>query len=318
MKKSHKQLILVIIAAMVFGGIIGAQERDRRGELRGVFVKLAERRVGDQGYMGIVVRPFERDDHLVVLVPREHEELAHSARMMREGDRLEIYYVSEHGQMWIDRFEVERRRVERERSPEEARELEIRRERIRRDRESMEERREGERRIIIRRESEPGPEARREERPHREPPPHEILEHLLREVIARHMEQMGIELREILGHHIGRMHEELMELRTHTEHMRREIEELRHENEMLRMKLHERGEPRREGDRERRDPDRPRGDRERRDPDRPRGERDRPPREVQRDREHDERGEAEHREQREQEVRKDRERDEVIEPASAC
>jgi len=314
MKNSHKQLVLAIIAAMVFGGVLGAQERDRRGELRGVFVKLTERHVGERGYLGIVVRPFERDDHLTVLVPREHEELAHSARMMREGDRIEISYVSEHDQMWIDRIEVERRRVERERSPEESREMEIRRERIRRDRDGMEERREGERRIIIRREGEPGPEARREERPHREPPPHEILEHLLRDVIARHMEHMGMELREILGQHIGRMHEELMELRAHTEHMRREIEELRHENEMLRMKLRERGEPRREGDRERKDPDSPRGDRERRDPDRPGGERDRPPREVQRDREHDERGEAEY---LEQEERRDREHDEVREPASA-
>jgi len=317
MKKSHKELILAMLVLFVLGGVLGAQERDRRGELRGVFVKLAERRVGDQGYMGIVVRPFEQDEHYVVLVPRKNEDLAHSARMMREGDRLEISYVSEHDQMWINRIEVERRRVERERRPEESREMEIRRERIRRDREPMEERREGERRIIIRREGEPGPEARREERPHREPPPHEILEHLLRDVIARHMEHMGMELKEILGQHIGRMYEELMELRAHTEHMRREIEELRHENEMLRMKLRERGEPRREGDRKRRYPDSPRGDRERRDPDQPGGERDRPPREVQRDREHDERVEAEHREQREQEERRDRERDEVREPASA-
>ena len=305
MKKSHKRLILAMLFVFAFGGVLVAKERDRRGELRGVFLKLTERHVGERGYLGIVVRPFEQDEHYVVLVPRENEDLAHAARMMREGDRLEISYVSEHDQMWINRIEVERRRVERERKPEESREMEIRRERIRRDGEGMEERREGERRIIIRREGEPGPEARREERPHRESPPHEILEHLLRGVIARHMEHMGMELKEILGHHIGRMHEEMMELRAHTERMRREIEELRHENEMLRMKLRERGEPRREGDRERRDPDRPRG------------ERDRPPREVQRDRERDERREAEYREQREREERRDRERAEVREPASA-
>ncbi|UCF17803.1 MAG: hypothetical protein JSW59_10125, partial [Phycisphaerales bacterium] len=277
MKKLYKQMMIAVLMVFAFGAVAGAQEGDRRGELRGVFVKLTERQVGDQGYMGIVVRPFERDEHHVVLVPREYEELAHSARMMQEGDRLEISYMREHGQMWIDRIEVERRRAGREADPDGGRRVEMTREIYRRgpermderregerrlelhrqmrregEREHVEARREGERRIVIRREGEPMPEALREERPHREPPPQEMLEQLLRKVIARHMEHMGMELKEILGHHIGRMHEELMELRAHTEHLRREIEELRRQNEMLRMKLRERSEPRREGDRERR------------------------------------------------------------------
>jgi hypothetical protein len=327
MKKSHKHLILALIAVFVFGGVLGAQARDRRGEVGGVFIKLTERHVGERGYMGIVVRPFERDDHLVVLLPDEQDELAHRARRLREGDPIELSFMTEHDQMWARGMgfvakRVERSRVEREMGPEERREMEIRREQIRRDRDRMEERRQGERRIFIRREGEPGPEELREqrlhpeERPHREPPPHEMLEHVLREVFTRHMEHMGMELREMLGHHIGRMHEELMELRAHTEHLRSEIEELRHENEMLRMKLRERDEQHIEGYGYRREPDRPRGDREARglrDPDRPRGNRDREDREVRRDAEHDVREDIEYHEHRQGQQHGDRQRDEVME-----
>ena len=63
MKKSCGTLMIAVLVVFVFGGVVGAQEGDRRGELRGVFVRLAERRVGERGYMGIVVKPFDRDGH---------------------------------------------------------------------------------------------------------------------------------------------------------------------------------------------------------------------------------------------------------------
>jgi len=56
MKKSHIHLILAVLVVFVFGGFLGAEERDRRGDLGGVFIKLTERHIGERQYMGIVVR----------------------------------------------------------------------------------------------------------------------------------------------------------------------------------------------------------------------------------------------------------------------
>jgi len=331
MKKSCGTLMIAVLVVFVFGGVVGAQEGDRRGELRGVFVRLAERRVGERGYMGIVVKPFERDGHVTVLVPQEYEGLARSARALQEGDRLEMSFVTEHGEMWIDRIEAVRRRVEGEGRPEVGKRIEIRREEVRRGPERMEERREGERRlevrremrregepredrregerrIVIRREGERDPDVHRDERPRREPPPHEQLERHLRDAFARHMEHLGMELREILMSHIGRMQEEIQELRMHAEHMRREIEELRHENEMLQRRLRGTNEPPRERDGEAW---------ERREVNRRREEIERHERDMQREREHEERMELERREIRKRNERSDRNPDEAGEPDSS-
>ena len=146
MKKSYRTLMLVVLVVLAFGGILSAQDRDRNGQVRGAFVKLADRQVGDGGYLGIVVKPFDRDDHVTVLVPREHEELRRSAQTMREGDQLEISYTSEHGEMWIKGIEVRRTRTEGDKGSEGGKRVEIRRE-VRRGPERSEERRESERRM---------------------------------------------------------------------------------------------------------------------------------------------------------------------------
>ena len=288
MKKSYRTLMLVALVVLAFGGVLSAQDRDGDGQVRGTFVRLAERRVGDGGYLGIVVNPFDRDDHVTVLVPREHEELRRSARTMQEGDRLEISYAREHGEMWIKNIEVRRTRTEGDKGSEGGKRVEIRRE-VRRgperseerreserrmesrqmrrpaERERMEVRREGERKTMMRREGRRESNRPQEDRRHREPSPHEQLERQLREVFTGHIHRLGMELKEVFGFHIERMQMEIRELRSHAENMRREVEELRAENERLRRQLSQTNEPRREGDREareRRAPDRRTGDRQ--------------------------------------------------------
>ena len=316
MRKSYRTFMIVALVVCVSGGVLVAQDRERGGGIRGVFVRLTERRVGERGYMGIVVKPFESDEHVTVLVPREYEEIARSARTLREGDRLEISFVTAHEEMWIKGMEAVRRQEQGERDPDGGRRVEIRRE-VRREPEREEERRERERRMDVpremrreadrmeeRREGGRWPEARRDERPPREPSPHEQLQGQLRDVIARHMEHMGMELREILAFNIERMQAELHELRAHVENMHREMEELRHENEMLRRQLQETNELRREDDREAR---------ERRELDRRRDEGERREREILRERELVERMETERQEGRERDERdipRDGDRDE--------
>ncbi|MHC4116390.1 MAG: hypothetical protein ACYSWO_02670 [Planctomycetota bacterium] len=306
MKKRYRTLTLVVLVVLAFGGVLVAAEGERSGQLRGVFVRLAERRVGERGYLGIVVKPFERDNHVTVLVPTEYEELRRSARSLEPGDKLEIFYVSEHGEIWIQGIEAERRREEGEKGPEGGKKVEIRRE-VRRGPERGEERREGEkrmevrrqmerpaermrmdarreaeRRIVLRRDSRREPDRPREERARPRPLPHEQLERQLREVITRHVERMSAELREVLTFNIERMQAEIRELRAHAENMRREVEELRAENERLRRQLAERVGPRREDQREMR---------MRRESDRRPGDRERQEREIGRRRERDERRE---------------------------
>ncbi|MHC4071268.1 MAG: hypothetical protein ACYTGS_04420 [Planctomycetota bacterium] len=214
MKKLFRTLMLTVPIALVTGGMVSAQQRDRDGAVRGVFVRLIEREVEGRGYIGIVVKPFERDDHVTVIVPWEREELWRAARGLQEGDRLGISFVNEAGHHWIKSMEAERRREESERGREGGRRIEVRREvrgeperrqerregerrteirrEMRRGPEDMYERREGDRRMAVRREVRRGPEGPREGRGPRRGLPHEQLERQLREVLAGHIERLGM------------------------------------------------------------------------------------------------------------------------------
>ncbi|MHC4432180.1 MAG: hypothetical protein ACYTBS_10105 [Planctomycetota bacterium] len=274
MEKSHRTLMLVVLALLAFGGVISAQDRSRDGQVRGTFVALAERWVGDGEYLGIVVRPFERQENVTVLVPREYEELRQSARMMQPGDRLEISYVREHGEMWIESIEVERRRVEGDGGAEGGERIEIRRQALRGP-ERIEERREGERRVEVRRQMRREPQrGRADERREGEkrivmhwdgrrepdgpfeqgrrpgPPMREQLERLVREVVSEHMqrlrpepsalEELGMQLREVFTRHTEQLGMELKEILTfHVERVQVEIHELRTHAENLRREVEE-------------------------------------------------------------------------------
>jgi len=130
MKKVCRTLVLVVFAGSILGGMVRAQERGRGGTMRGTFVRLEEREVGERAYMGIVIKPFERDDHVIVLVPPRPGELGEAARRLREGQRVEISFVSEAGHMWLKGMETERREVVEER-PEGRRAVNVRREVLR-------------------------------------------------------------------------------------------------------------------------------------------------------------------------------------------
>ena len=123
MESKSKTLMLALIAAVLFTGLLHAEERDRNVEVRGVFVKLAERPVGEREYLALVIKPLERDDHVTVLVPR-NEDFMHAARQLREGDKVEIGCVVEEGQKWLKRIKIERR-TEESRPPEDAHRREL-------------------------------------------------------------------------------------------------------------------------------------------------------------------------------------------------
>ena len=119
MNKQTKILLMSLIAAVFFTGLLHAEEQRREGAFAGVFLKRAERAVGEREYLALVVKPFERDDHVTVLVPR-NDDFMHAARLLKEGDKVEIGFVTEEGQKWLKRIEVERHREEKEPSPEDA------------------------------------------------------------------------------------------------------------------------------------------------------------------------------------------------------
>jgi regulator of replication initiation timing len=304
MKKVYRTLMLVVLAALVFGGMLWARDRDRDRAVRGTFVRLIERSVGDRGYMGIVVKPFESDEHVTVLVPREREELWQAARRLQDGQRVGISFVTEAGHQWIKGMEAERRREQIEEGPEGRGTRTVRRE-VRRGPREAERRPEGERGPGGRREVQRGREPDREgRRPGRELPHLEQLEGQLKEVVTWNLERMSAALKEVLAVHLERMEAETRELRAHVGKMQRELDGLRAENERLRRQLRERGGPGREGDREVRD----RREAERRMEGRERDER----RDGREQEERDVRREGGEREERV--IRRDRDRDERPEP----
>ncbi|MHC4728048.1 MAG: hypothetical protein ACYS17_12565 [Planctomycetota bacterium] len=206
MKKVSRILVLGMLAFLMFGGLLLAEERDRDGSVGGTFVRLVEREVGERGYMGIVIKPHDRDDHVIVLVPRKREELLQAARRLREGQRVGVSFVNEAGHKWIKGMEAERREV-------------------------VEEEPEGRRRMNVRREVFRYEDNRQRREPRR-PEPREPRR-------PEYLEQMQ-ELKRIITSNLDRMAREFQELRTHIEKLERELQRLREENELLRRELHER------------------------------------------------------------------------------
>jgi len=109
MKTKYKILMIGIVMAPLFTSMLWGEERAREGEVRGLFLRLAEREVGEQEYLAIVIRPMEGEKPVTLLLPRRREELGAFARQLREGQNVEIVYVVEEGQKWVRRIEAERR-----------------------------------------------------------------------------------------------------------------------------------------------------------------------------------------------------------------
>ncbi|UCG59597.1 MAG: hypothetical protein JSU70_08780 [Phycisphaerales bacterium] len=227
MKKKTRVWVLAMFVTLAFATVQSAQERARMRELRGVFVRLVEQAVGDHEYVGMVVKPFDSDEHVTVLVPREPREVTGAARRLKEGQEMEIAFVTEEGHPWLTALHTQglvvrlgggEQRVEiEERSDEPGRRVEVR-----------------ETRRVERR-----PERVRSERPGREP------------------------MRGLAGQ-LERLADEFRRLAERVRQMEGEMRRLREENERLRRSLRERGS--REEGRERRETEQRTEGRERRGP----------------------------------------------------
>ncbi|UCG48781.1 MAG: hypothetical protein JSU94_03185, partial [Phycisphaerales bacterium] len=119
MKEQLRILIIGLLAVSVFAGAVQAEERSRVGELRGTFVRLTEQRVGERGYLGVVIKPLEGREHATVLLSQSQQELVAMARELQEGQRLGVAYVTEAGHKWVRELAVERDRQARRRPDQE-------------------------------------------------------------------------------------------------------------------------------------------------------------------------------------------------------
>lgn len=197
MKKTSRILMLGVLSMLMLSGVLLAEERDRDGSVGGIFIRLVEREVGERGYMGIVVKPHDRDDHVTVLVPRRREELWQAARRLREGQKVGVSFVNEAGHKWIKGMEAERREV-------------------------VEEEPEGRRRMNVRREVFRY-EDNRQRRETRRP---EYLEQMqeLKRILLSNLDRMAGQFRELRSH-IEELERELQRLREENELLRRELHE---------------------------------------------------------------------------------------------
>ena len=243
MKKRYSALILMGVAGLIFGAALQAGDLDRTSRARGIFLRLTEQKIGEQSYMGLVVKPFGRDDHITVLLPRNREELAQTARRLEKGTRLGIAFVKEDGHNWIRGLEAEMRREEHEEGLKDEKRIVIRRETLR-------ETKEGDERSVSGRVRTPGrdpetvrPRSRQEQQDRRPAVQLDRMQRQLREVVSGHLDRMSESVREVIADHLWRMDAEFRELRARVDRIERELDQLRAENERLRRQLRDRRGP---------------------------------------------------------------------------
>ena len=240
MKKAGRILMLSVLSMLIFSSVLWAGQSDRNGSVGGNFVRLVEQEVGERGYMGIVIKPHDRDDHVTVLVPRQREELLQAARRLREGQKVGVSFVTEAGHKWVRGMEAERREV-------------------------VEEGPEGRRRTNIRREVfryEDNQERRQDRRP-------EYLEQMqeLKRILSSSLDRMAREFRELRGR-LEQQERELRRLRAENEQLRTELREragsAREREREVRIRIQREGREREERERRiERDEGRARGERPR-------------------------------------------------------
>ncbi len=246
MRRVKKIAAVVIFVMVVVGAVAVGREGAPRGQLRGVFLRLVERQVGEREHLGIVMRPQGSDDEVIILVPREPENLRGIARKLRAGQSVQIGFVRDGGERWLRSMDAEwRREGEGERAEQR---VAVRIERSG-DRVSREARREGER------ERASGREREREV----------VREGAVRRVVARDVPAVRRPSEGADGGLAGRFEilaRQLRALAAEVGRMQRELRALRAENERLRRQLGDRARPEARRDAVRR---RPEGDRGRAD-----------------------------------------------------
>jgi len=240
MKKASGIFMLGMLSMLIFSSVLLAQERDRNGAVEGNFVRLVEREVDERGYMGIVIKPHERDDHVTVLVPRQREELWQAVRRLQPGQTVGVSFVSEAGHKWIKGMEAERREVVDE-GPGDRRRMNVRKE------------------VFC---YEYNQERRQAGRP-------EYLEQMqeLKRILSSNLDRMAREFRELRAR-VEEQERELQGLREENERLRRELREragsVREHEREVRIRIQREDRERGESERRReRDEDRARGERPR-------------------------------------------------------
>ena len=64
------RFLMVALVVCAFAAYGGAETNRREGEVRGTFVKLIERQIGQREYVGVVVRQFEGAGEVTLLMSR--------------------------------------------------------------------------------------------------------------------------------------------------------------------------------------------------------------------------------------------------------
>jgi hypothetical protein len=114
MSKVMARAAIVVLGIILVGSVAPAVSAQTRGEVRGEFVRLVEKRVGDREFLGVVVARFGGKGQATLLVPMRrtdgghvvrNEDLAAWARALRPGTKVEVAYVVDDGQMFIKRAE---------------------------------------------------------------------------------------------------------------------------------------------------------------------------------------------------------------------
>lgn len=102
MKRSGR-ILVVVAASALLGWLAAGSASGQDGTVRGRFVTLAEKQVGEQEYLTVVVQPGEGKEDVSLLVRRDSD-LAGVARRLRKGQVVEVAFVTEAGQKWARRI----------------------------------------------------------------------------------------------------------------------------------------------------------------------------------------------------------------------
>jgi len=141
MKRASAILTVVVVAAWMPLVAAPADAAERKGEIRGTFLRLAEKQIGEREHLVMVIKPLEGEDEVIVVLPARSG-LPDKARRLRKGQKVEIAFVREGDWMWASTLAAERREGDRPREGGERREA---KERERARDEAREARRERER-----------------------------------------------------------------------------------------------------------------------------------------------------------------------------
>ena len=103
MRGFREVLSVAVVGAALLGGFLPTEAHADAAAVRGRFVRLAEKQVGEREYLAVVVQPGEGKEEVMLLMPRGSEQAA-QARKLRKGQLVEIAYVTEAGQKWLKRL----------------------------------------------------------------------------------------------------------------------------------------------------------------------------------------------------------------------